>query len=258
METAEKKRVLIIEDEAHIADGIRLNLSLQGHEAKVCADGIDGLGQWRSWKPDLIILDIMLPMIDGFSILKTIREKDEKIPILILSARGDTKDKVKGLRYGVDDYLSKPFDLEEFLLRVERLLRKKAWYGPEKKGKESKTKAFDGNEYAFGGNRIDFITFKACCAAGEIILTEQEIVLLKLFIANAGKPLSREMLLNSGWGYAKDTTTRTVDNFIVRFRKYFEKNPKKPIYFLSRRSVGYVFDPENSLESAGHKGEDIT
>ncbi|MFA5906960.1 MAG: response regulator transcription factor, partial [Desulfobacula sp.] len=249
---------LIIEDEAHIADGIRLNLSLQGYEAKVSADGIDGLGQWRSWKPDLIILDIMLPMIDGFSILKTIREEDEKIPILILSARGDTKDKVKGLRYGVDDYLSKPFDLEEFLLRVEGLLRKKAWYDSEKKETESRTKVFDGNQYAFGGNRIDFITFKACCAAGDIILTEQEAVLLKLFIANAGKPLSREMLLNSGWGYAKDTTTRTVDNFIVRFRKYFEKNPKKPIYFLSRRSVGYVFDPENSSGSAGHKGEDIT
>ncbi|OGR21000.1 MAG: DNA-binding response regulator, partial [Desulfobacula sp. RIFOXYA12_FULL_46_16] len=216
METAQKKRILVIEDEVHIADGIGLNLSLQGYEAKISADGIDGLNQWRSWKPDLIILDIMLPMIDGFSILKTIREQDEKIPILILSARGDTKDKVKGLRYGVDDYLSKPFDLEEFLLRVERLLRKKAWYDPDKR--EPETRVFEGNHYAFGGNQIDFITFKARCRAGDIILTEQEIVLLKLFIANAGKPLSREMLLNSGWGYAKDTTTRTVDNFIVRFR----------------------------------------
>jgi DNA-binding response OmpR family regulator len=241
MEAAEKKRILVIEDEVHIADGISLNLSLQGYEAKISADGIDGLNQWRSWKPDLIILDIMLPMIDGFSILKTIREQDEKIPILILSARGDTKDKVKGLRYGVDDYLSKPFDLEEFLLRVERLLRKKAWYDLDKR--EPETRVFEGNHYAFGGNQIDFITFKARCRAGDIILTEQEIVLLKLFIANAGKPLSREMLLNSGWGYAKDTTTRTVDNFIVRFRKYFENNPKKPVYFISRRSVGYVFDP---------------
>ncbi|OGR26454.1 MAG: DNA-binding response regulator [Desulfobacterales bacterium RIFOXYA12_FULL_46_15] len=245
MEAAEKKRILIIEDEVHIADGIKLNLNLQGYETRVSADGIDGLGQWRSWNPDLIILDIMLPMIDGFSILKTIRNEDEKIPVLILSARGDTKDKVKGLRYGVDDYLSKPFDLEEFLLRVEGLLRKKAWYDHEKK--ESKAKLFNGNWYEFGGNRIDFITYKAHCRAGDIVLTEQEIVLLKLFIANAGKPLSREMLLNSGWGYSKDTTTRTVDNFIVRFRKYFEKNPKNPVYFLSRRSVGYVFDPENSL-----------
>ena len=125
MEAVEKKRILVIEDEVHIADGIRLNLSIQGFYVKIAADGIEGLAQWRSWRPDLIILDIMLPMIDGFSILKTIRQEDEKIPVLILSARGDTKDKVKGLRYGVDDYLSKPFDLEEFLLRVERLIKKK-------------------------------------------------------------------------------------------------------------------------------------
>ncbi|MCK5695399.1 MAG: response regulator transcription factor, partial [Desulfobacula sp.] len=195
-----------------------------------------------------IILDIMLPMIDGFSILKTIRQSDEKIPVLILSARGDTKDKVKGLRYGVDDYLSKPFDLEEFLLKVERLIKKKTWYEDEKKDKNPKynlkvtCKIFEGDQYAFGDNHIDFVTFKARCVVGEIILTDQEIVLLKLFIANKGKPLSREMLLTTGWGYSRDTSTRTVDNFIVRFRKYFEKNPKKPIYFISRRSVGYVFE----------------
>ena len=244
METVEKKSILVIEDEAHIADGIRLNLSIQGYQVKIAADGIEGLEQWRSWKPDLIILDIMLPMIDGFSILKTIRQEDEKIPVLILSARGDTKDKVKGLRYGVDDYLSKPFDLEEFLLRVKRLIQKKTWYEDDKKDRKPEYKMFEGDIYDFGDNHIDFVTFKARCAAGEIILTDQEIVLLKLFIENKGKPLSREMLLTAGWGYSRDTSTRTVDNFIVRFRKYFEKKPKKPVYFISRRSVGYVFDPE--------------
>jgi two-component system, OmpR family, alkaline phosphatase synthesis response regulator PhoP len=244
METIDKKRILVIEDEAHIADGIRLNLSIQGFEVKIAQDGIAGLELWRSWKPDLIILDIMLPMIDGFSILKTIRKEDEKIPVLILSARGDTKDKVKGLKYGVDDYLSKPFDLEEFLLRVERLLKKKTWYTDENKNSNLEYKTFDKDTYSFGSNHIDFITFKADCAAGQIVLTEQEIILLKLFIANKGKPLSREMLLTAGWGYSKDTTTRTVDNFIVRFRKYFEKIPKEPVYFISRRSVGYVFDHE--------------
>ena len=242
METPEKKRVLVIEDEVHIADGIQLNLSLQGYETSIARDGIDGLAQWRAWKPDLIVLDIMLPMIDGFSILKTIRREDEKIPVLILSARGDTKDKVRGLRYGVDDYLSKPFDLEEFLLRVNRLIQKKNWYDPPLSGKKRGHTLFEGERYGFGENHIDFITFKATCAAGEIILTDQEVTLLKIFIANKGKPLSREMLLNAGWGYASDTTTRTVDNFIVRFRKYFEKNPKKPVYFISRRSVGYIFD----------------
>ena len=138
--------------------------------------------------------------------------------------------------------MSKPFDLEEFLLRVERLLKKKTWYEDGKKDEYPKSQIFEGNTYDFGDNYIDFITFKARCAVGEIILTDQEIVLLKLFIANKGKPLSRQMLLTTGWGYSKDTTTRTVDNFIVRFRKYFEKNPKKPVYFISRRSVGYVFD----------------
>lgn len=242
MEAAEKKRILVIEDEVHIADGIRLNLAIQGFLVKIAADGIDGLEQWRSWKPDLIILDIMLPMIDGFSILKTIRQEDEKIPVLILSARGDTKDKVKGLRYGVDDYLSKPFNLEEFLLRVERLIKKKTWYEESKSKKHSEHKLFEGDQYDFGDNHIDFVSFKAVCVAGEIILTEQEVVLLKIFIANKGKPLSREMLLAAGWGYSKDTTTRTVDNFIVRFRKYFEIKPKKPIHFISRRSVGYIFE----------------
>jgi len=244
METINKKRILVIEDEAHIADGIRLNLSIQGYGVKIAQDGIAGLELWRSWQPDLIILDIMLPMIDGFSILKTIRKEDEKIPVLILSARGDTKDKVKGLRYGVDDYLSKPFDLEEFLLRIERLLKKKTWFKGDNKDNNLEYKIFEGNSYNFGSNHIDFITFKASCAAGEIILTEQEIILLKLFIGNKGKPLSREMLLTAGWGYSKDTTTRTVDNFIVRFRKYFEEKPKNPVFFISRRSVGYVFDHE--------------
>lgn len=242
MEAVEKKRILVIEDEAHIADGIQLNLTLQGYETSIARDGIDGLEQWHSWKPDLIVLDIMLPMIDGFSILKTIRKEDEKIPVLILSARGDTKDKVKGLRYGVDDYLSKPFDLEEFLLRVERLIRKKGWYEGAGSDKKVGQPLFTGDAYTFGENHIDFITFKATCLAGVIVLTEQEVTLLKIFIANKGKPLSREMLLNAGWGYSSDTTTRTVDNFIVRFRKYFEKKPKNPIYFKSRRSVGYIFD----------------
>ncbi len=243
MEAAEKKRVLVIEDEARIAEGLRLNLSLAGYAVAVAPDGIDGLEKWRAWHPDLIVLDIMLPMIDGFSILKTIRQEDEKIPVLILSARGDTTDKVKGLRYGVDDYLAKPFDLEEFLLRVERLIQKSAWYEPAVPGKKPDVGLFNGNHFRFGDNHVDFVTFKARCVAGVITLTEQEITLLKIFIENRGKPLSREELLNAGWGYSRDTSTRTVDNFMVRFRKYFEKDPKNPRFFKSRRSVGYLFDP---------------
>ena len=242
METAEKKRVLVIEDEEHIAQGIQLNLNLSGYDAAVAPDGVEGLEKWRAWHPDLIVLDIMLPMVDGFSVLQTIRREDEKIPVLILSARGDTQDKVKGLKYGVDDYLSKPFDLEEFLLRVARLLKQKEWYEPDQAHK-AESLLFEGDSYSFGKNVINFETFEARCTAGNVTLTEQEVTLLRIFIANKGKPLSRKMLLKAGWGYAKDTTTRTVDNFIVRFRKYFEPEPKSPVYFKSRRSVGYIFDP---------------
>ncbi|MEX1298998.1 MAG: response regulator transcription factor [Desulfotignum sp.] len=242
MEAPEKKRILVIEDEARIAEGLRLNLSLAGYAVSLAPDGIDGLAQWRAWQPDLIVLDIMLPMVDGFSILKTIRQEDEKIPVLILSARGDTTDKVRGLRYGVDDYLAKPFDLEEFLLRVERLIQKTTWYEPSGTKEKPAVGLFDGDQYQFGENHVNFVTFKARCMAGEITLTEQEITLLKIFIANRKKPLSREELLNAGWGYSRDTSTRTVDNFMVRFRKYFEKNPKNPQFFKSRRSVGYIFD----------------
>jgi len=244
MENAEKERILVIEDEEHIAQGLELNLSKQGYQVTISRDGLQGLDQWREWKPDIIVLDIMLPMIDGFSVLRTIRNEDEKIPILILSAKGNTENKIKGLKYGVDDYLAKPFDLEEFILRIERLLKKKEWYKPAAR-REGWETFYDGQEYTFGPNRIDFVACRAYCMIGETTLTEQEIILLKIFISNRGTTLSREKLLKAGWGYTSDTSTRTVDNFIVRFRKYFEVNPKKPKFFKSRRSVGYIFDHDD-------------
>ncbi|MBF0574042.1 MAG: response regulator, partial [Desulfamplus sp.] len=123
-----KKRILVVEDESHIAEGIKLNLTIQGYDVKIAPDGASGVENWRSWNPDLIVLDVMLPMIDGFSLLRIIRREDEKLPVLILSAKGSVEDKIYGLRCGVDDYLAKPFDLDELLLRVERLITKKTWY----------------------------------------------------------------------------------------------------------------------------------
>ena len=239
METSEKKRILVIEDEKHIADGLKLNLKLQGYDVKIANDGQSGIEKWQSWNPNLIILDIMLPVMDGYTVLKNIRKKDEKIPVLILSAKGNAEDKIKGLRFGVDDYLSKPFDLDEFLLRIERLLTKQNWYQNEN------DELFSEDKYSFGENEVDFITYKAKCKTGEITLTDQEVILLKIFISNKDKPLSRKELLKAGWGYSSDTSTRTVDNFIVRFRKYFEKDPKKPRFFKSMRSVGYIFNQED-------------
>jgi len=232
------KRILIIEDEMHIAEGLKLNLALQGHEVEIARDGMPGLQKWKAWQPHLIVLDIMLPGIDGLSVLRSIRLEDERLPILILSALGSSEDRVKGLSYGVDDYLAKPFDLAEFLLRVERLLLRVSWLDGSAAVSDSVPSV-----YTFGDNRIDFSMATAECRQGRINLTEQEIKLLKLFVANRGCPLSRKQLLEIGWGYTGVTTTRTVDNFMVRLRKYFEDDPQRPVYFKSLRSVGYVFDP---------------
>lgn len=244
MEDAQEKRILVVEDEQHIAEGIKLNLNIQGYQVKIAPDGAAGLDLWRQWHPDLIILDIMLPMIDGLSVLKQIRKEDEKLPVLILSAKGSAEDRVRGLRCGVDDYLAKPFDLDEFLLRVDRLLARTSWYAADQADQtpDEGELPFPGELYTFGANQVNFTTCKAESMAGTIELTEQEIKLLKVFIANRGKPVSRQELLAAGWGYSSDTTTRTVDNFMVRFRKYFEADSKHPVYFKSRRSVGYIFD----------------
>jgi len=246
----EKKRILVIEDEAHIAEGLKLNLVLKGYDVKISADGISGLQDWKDWPPDLIVLDVMLPGIDGLSVLRSIRLEDERIPVLILSAKGDSEDKIKGFSYGVDDYLAKPFNLEEFLLRVDRLIVRASRYDAE--GERGEGDLSDRNwVYTFAGNRIDFGTLTAFGPHGEIHLTEQEVKLLKLFITNRGKPISREKLLEIGWGYPRGTKSRTVDNFMVRFRKYFEIDPQKPLFFRSLRSVGYVFDHDS-----GEKGND--
>ncbi len=249
MKDSKKKRILIIEDEEHIAEGLKLNLSLQGYEAETAQDGVAGLRKWKEWRPDLIVLDIMMPVLNGFSVLQNIRLEDERIPVLILSAKSVPDEKVKGFSFGVDDYLSKPFNLEEFLLRVERLLTRTSWY--QKRGESSETGSGflrsaaseqDEKNFSFGTNRIDFETATAYCKCGKIRLTEQEIRLLKLFIVNQGIPLSRSQILEIGWGYTGGTTTRTIDNFIVRFRKYFEDDPRHPVYFKSLRSIGYIFD----------------
>jgi two-component system alkaline phosphatase synthesis response regulator PhoP len=234
-----KKRVLIIEDDLHIAEGLQLNLVMQGYEVEVAPDGRTGLQHWKEWRPHLIVLDIMLPGIGGLDVLQNIRLEDERLPVLILSAKAMDEDKIKGLSLGVDDYLTKPFNLEEFLLRVKRLLTRFAWEDSHDGGRDF---ASIGPTYSFGKNSINFITHTARCESGPITLTEIEEKLLKLFIVNRGKPLSRRQLIEMVWEYDGNIKTRTVDNFIVRFRKYFEEDPKQPIFFKTCRSVGYVFD----------------
>lgn len=223
---------------------MKLNLSLKGYDVSIAGDGISGLKKWKELKPDLIVLDIMLPHIDGISVLQSIRLDDTRIPILIVSAKGEPDDRIRGLEHGVDDYLAKPFNLDEFLLRIERLLTRASWYRDEHIPDGETIDRLTGT-YSFGGNVVNLDTGATQCKAGSVTLTEQEIKLLKLFIAGRGKTLSRRILLQVCWGYTEETTTRTVDNFIVRFRRYFEDNPQHPVFFRSRRSVGYIFDHDN-------------
>lgn len=227
------KRILLIEDEVHIADGIKLNLEFSGYECFWTDLGRKGVIMFDELKPDLVILDLMLPDMDGMDVLKGIRNKDSSLPVLILSARGEVEDRKLGLSMGCDDYMAKPFDLEELELRVQRLL-----FRAEKFRKIR-------DSISFGNNTIDFDMRSAKSMDKKISLTEQEVLLLKYLNENRKKPVTREDMLIHALGYEEDVQSRTIDNFMVRFRKYFERNPKKPKYFKSIRSVGYMFDPDN-------------
>jgi DNA-binding response OmpR family regulator len=236
-------RVLVIEDERHIAEGLKLNLELAGHSVELATNGRIGLEKWQSFKPDLIILDIMMPELDGHGVLQKIRSVDLRLPILILSAKNASVDKVKAFKGGVDDYLGKPFSLEELMLRVGRLLVRSQWNSANREH-SNEFEVEPVQQYSFGSNDVDLIKMKAHTKNGELDLTEQEVKVLELFFSKPAVPLKREEILEVGWGYGADVNTRTLDNFMVRFRKYFEENPKKPKYFCSVRGVGYLFSPE--------------
>ena len=166
-----RKRILVVEDERHISEGIRVNLQLQGYDVKISETGPAGLSDWKHWQPDLVVLDIMLPGIDGITVLKSIRLEDERLPILILSAKGSAEDRVNGLANGVDDYLSKPFNLDEFLLRIDRLLKRDSWLKPEPDS--APVESLDS--YSFGSNKIDFKQALAFCK-GQPCQTVKEVL----------------------------------------------------------------------------------
>jgi two-component system alkaline phosphatase synthesis response regulator PhoP len=227
-------KIIVAEDEDHIAIGIELNLKLKGHEVIRARDGEEAISAFKAHKCQMMVLDIMMPKMDGLSVLKKIRETDRKFPILILTAKDQVSDKVYAFKHGVDDYLSKPFALEEFLLRVERLIERASWVDTEEVRGEEK--------FIFGDNMVSLFEMKAWTRDGEIVLTLQECQLLKVFFDKQNTPVSRKELLEMAWGYQGDMSTRTIDNFIVRLRRYFEPDPKNPRHFKSLRSVGYVFN----------------
>lgn len=219
-------KILVVEDELHIAQGISFNLEQEGMQVKIATDGQMALDFWKLFDPDLIVLDLMLPTIPGTTVLEKIRAEDENIPILILSAKDQLSDKLQGFTLGADDYLTKPFHLEEFLCRVKRQLRHRQCH-----------------TYQFGNNQIDFDTNWARTTEGEFRLTEQEVKLLKIFINSPNKIISKPQLLQEGWGYQQVVETRTLDIFIARLRKYFESDPKNPKHFIGVRNQGIIFSP---------------
>jgi len=228
-----KASILLVEDEEHLHEALKLNLELEGYEVSSAFTGTDALKAVQNEYFDLIIMDIMLPGADGISVTESIRVQQNEVPILILSAKNASTDRVLGLKKGADDYLTKPFNLEELLLRVEKLIEK---------NKKIQVKETIGDTYEFGGNKIDFKAQEAITWNGsKVDLSKKEAMLLKLLIENKNDVVTREKILQMVWGYNVYPTTRTIDNFILSFRKYFETDPRNPQYFHSVRGMGYKY-----------------
>jgi len=228
-----KPSILLVEDEENLHEALKLNLELEGYSVTSAYDGAAAMKAVQDEYFDLIILDVMIPEIDGFSVTQNIRLTNTEVPILILSARDSSADRVQGLKKGADDYLTKPFNLEELLLRVQKLI---------KKNQRLQDKSTVGETYNFGGHAIDFRAQEAVTSAGQKIeLSKKEAMLLKLLIENKNEVVPREKILQSVWGYNVYPTTRTIDNFILNFRKYFEQDSRNPKYFHSVRGVGYKY-----------------
>lgn len=225
-------RILIADDEKHLREGVKLNLELEGYEVEEARDGREALDLHGSQRFNLLILDVMMPEIDGFEVCERVRLTDQETPILFLTAKDTGGDRVSGLKRGADDYLAKPFNLEELLLRAKVLVKHSL------KGTEA---ASDLRTYSFGDNTVDFANYEAHGIHGPVSLTKKEGMLLKLLVDRRGEVVSRQQILQSVWGYDVFPSTRTIDNFILSFRKYFEPDPKEPRYFLSVRGIGYKF-----------------
>jgi two-component system alkaline phosphatase synthesis response regulator PhoP len=225
-----KKQILIVEDEEHLADALAHNLQFEGYATTIANDGEEGLKLAQTIRFDLIILDIMMPKLDGLEVCRRLRSGGNRVPILFLTAKSSDADRLLGLKVGADDYLAKPFLLEELILRIQGILRRQDWY---------RTKPEEREVFRFGDNVVNFLTYEATAKGRTIALTEKECMLLKLLVERRNQVVSREEILERVWGYRFSTASRTIDNFIVRLRRYFEDNPKQPEFIESVRGVGY-------------------
>jgi len=227
--------VLVVEDDPHLASGIVENLRAENYDVHTVGDGRAALDWLQNKHCGLVVLDVMLPQVDGYTVCRTLRERGDNTPVLFLTARGDPQDRVYGLEAGGDDYLAKPFHLQEFLLRVRAILRRREWY-------QSVSASPVDATLRFGGNEVDFRAFSARSWNGVTQeLTEKEAMILKVLAARPGEIVSREDLLERVWGYDVFPSTRTVDNFILKLRKRFEQDPANPRHFLTVWGVGYRF-----------------
>lgn len=229
-----KASLLVVEDEESLREALKLNLELENYEVTTAETGPSALKAVKNEHFDCIVLDIMLPDMDGLAVCEAIRVQHNDVPILFLSARNSGADRVEGLKKGGDDYLTKPFNLEELLLRVDKLILK---------NKKIKAPGIVGDTYTFGSNnRIDFAAHEAVDKDGTTVeLSKKEAALLKLLVEHKGEVVSREHILQVVWGYNVYPTTRTIDNFILNFRKYFETDSRAPRHFHSVRGIGYKF-----------------
>ncbi len=230
-----KPRVLLVEDEKNLQEAIRLNLELEDYEVEVAPTGSLALKKFKEQRFNLVMLDVMLPEMDGFTVCEKMRLENMDIPILFLTAKDTHADKIKGFKSGADDYITKPFNLEEVLMRVQVLVK----HSMKGTKQETSTKI-----YKFNGNEVNFATYEAKGISGIIKLTKKEAQLLKLLIDHKGEAVSRQQILEYVWGYDVFPATRTIDNFILSFRKYFEKDMRQPKHFHSIRGVGYKFTVE--------------
>jgi len=233
-----RPHILLVEDETNIAQALLFNLELEGYRVTHAATGAAALAGFAKERCDLVILDLMLPDSHGIDICRQMRRLDKRLPILILTALGEEQHRVNGLHAGADDYLTKPFSLGEFLLRVKGMLRRSQWYRPPQ----------TGEVIAFGANRVNLTELSAETPRGAVTLTELEGRMLAAFLAADGRVLSRSELLEQVWGMAADTETRTLDNFVVRLRKHFETDPASPRHFQTVRGRGYRFVREPDKE----------
>ena len=233
-------KILIVEDEVHIADGLRFNLEAEGYEAEIVHDGKKALDALRDSSFDAVVLDVMLPGMDGFDVARSMRVREDYTPILMLTARGRPEDVLKGFEAGTDDYLPKPFDLEIFLARLKGLLRRQQWTRTQPSS-DTQIETFSIN-----GKTIDFENLELRTTDGVIHLTLMEMKLLRFLIENEGRTVSRKTILEDVWNLQEDTDTRAIDNFIVRLRKYLEDDPSNPLIVRTVRGVGYKFVSKTS------------